>query len=64
MLLIFHHLQKIDFITGSSSMFFLAPLNITQPLTDINVLLAQTGTLSLTCDAFPVPKVTWSVDYL
>jgi len=39
----------------------LAPLNISQPLTDINVLLGQSGTLSLTCDAFPVPKVTWSV---
>ncbi|CAF1493608.1 unnamed protein product, partial [Adineta steineri] len=36
-----------------------APLNITQSLTDINVLLGQTGVLSLTCDAFPVPKVTW-----
>ena len=36
-----------------------APLNISQPLTDINVLLGQSGTLSLTCDAFPAPKVTW-----
>lgn len=44
-------------------MFFLAPLNISQPLSDINVLLGQSGTLSLTCDAFPVPKVTWSVYY-
>jgi hypothetical protein len=42
-------------------MFFLAPLNISQPLSDINVLLGQSGTLSLTCDAFPVPKVIWSV---
>ncbi len=37
----------------------LAPLNITQSLTDINVLLGQSGTLSITCDAFPAPKVTW-----
>jgi hypothetical protein len=37
----------------------LAPLNITQPLTDINVLLGQSGTLSITCDAFPAPKVAW-----
>ncbi|CAF4196846.1 unnamed protein product, partial [Rotaria sordida] len=36
-----------------------APLQITQPLTDIHVLLGQTGTLSLTCDAFPAPKITW-----
>jgi hypothetical protein len=28
-------------------------------LTDINVLLGQSGTLSITCDAFPAPKVTW-----
>jgi hypothetical protein len=38
---------------------FLAPLNITQSLTDLNVLLGQNGTLSITCDAFPAPKVTW-----
>ncbi|CAF1492279.1 unnamed protein product, partial [Rotaria sordida] len=37
----------------------LAPLNITQSLTDLNTLLGQNGTLSLTCDAFPTPKVTW-----
>jgi hypothetical protein len=37
----------------------LAPLNITQPLTDTNVLLGQSGTLSITCDAFPTPKVAW-----
>jgi len=37
----------------------LAPLNITQSLTDINALLGQSGTLSITCDAFPAPKVTW-----
>ncbi|CAF4207496.1 unnamed protein product, partial [Rotaria sordida] len=36
-----------------------APLNITQSLTDLNTLLGQNGTLSLTCDAFPTPKVTW-----
>jgi len=37
----------------------LAPLKITQSLTDTNVLLGQSGTLSITCDAFPAPKVTW-----
>jgi hypothetical protein len=37
----------------------LAPLNITQSLTDTNVLLGQNGTLQITCDAFPAPKVTW-----
>ncbi|CAF1578690.1 unnamed protein product, partial [Rotaria magnacalcarata] len=36
-----------------------APLNITQSLTEQNVLLGQNGTLQITCDAFPVPKVTW-----
>ncbi|CAF4164385.1 unnamed protein product, partial [Rotaria sordida] len=36
-----------------------APLNITQSLTDLNTLLGQNGTLSITCDAFPAPKVTW-----
>ncbi len=45
-------------------LFFVAPLNISQPLTDINVLLGQSGTLSLTCDAFPAPKITWLVHYL
>ena len=34
-------------------------MNITQPLTDTNVLLGQNTTLSITCDAFPAPKVTW-----
>jgi hypothetical protein len=28
-------------------------------LTDLNVLLGQSATLSITCDAFPAPKVTW-----
>jgi hypothetical protein len=42
-------------------MFCLAPLNIVQPLTDINVLMGQSGTLSFVCDAFPAPKVTWYV---
>ncbi|CAF5034266.1 unnamed protein product, partial [Rotaria sp. Silwood1] len=37
----------------------LAPLSVSQPLTDINVLLGQPGTFNLTCDAFPAPKVTW-----
>ncbi|CAF4355024.1 unnamed protein product, partial [Rotaria magnacalcarata] len=36
-----------------------APLEVSQPLSDIHVLLGQPGTLTLTCDAFPVPKVTW-----
>ncbi|CAF1472884.1 unnamed protein product, partial [Rotaria sordida] len=36
-----------------------APLSVSQPLTDINVLLGQPGTFNLTCDAFPTPKVTW-----
>ncbi|CAF1678484.1 unnamed protein product, partial [Adineta ricciae] len=36
-----------------------APLNITQSLTDTNVLLGQNAILSITCDAFPAPKVTW-----
>ncbi|CAF4174809.1 unnamed protein product, partial [Rotaria sordida] len=36
-----------------------APLNITQSLSDANVLLGQNGTLQITCDAFPAPKVTW-----
>ena len=38
-----------------------APLNITQSLSDINVLIGQSGTLQITCDAFPAPKVTWYV---
>jgi hypothetical protein len=45
--------------TKSTMITFLAPLNITQSLTDLNVLLGQNGTLSITCDAFPAPKVTW-----
>ncbi|CAF3879888.1 unnamed protein product, partial [Rotaria sp. Silwood1] len=36
-----------------------APLSVSQPLTDINVLLGQPGTFNLTCDAFPAPKVSW-----
>jgi hypothetical protein len=43
----------------ASFLYFLAPLNITQPLADINVLLGQSGTLQIICDAFPAPKVTW-----
>ena len=43
------------------SLFVLAPLNIVQPLTDVNVLLGQSGVLSFVCDAFPAPKVTWYV---
>ncbi|CAF4223443.1 unnamed protein product, partial [Rotaria sordida] len=43
----------------SSTIIFLAPLSVSQPLTDINVLLGQPGTFNLTCDAFPTPKVTW-----
>jgi hypothetical protein len=43
---------------------FTAPLNITQSLSDLNVLLGQNGTLSITCDAFPAPKVTWYVTSL
>ena len=43
--------------------FILAPLNITQSLTEQNVLLGQSGTLQITCDAFPVPKVTWYDHY-
>ncbi|CAF3275588.1 unnamed protein product, partial [Rotaria sp. Silwood2] len=39
-----------------------APLSVSQPLSDINVLLGQPGTFNLTCDAFPTPKVTWSVN--
>ncbi|CAF5125118.1 unnamed protein product, partial [Rotaria sp. Silwood1] len=35
-----------------------APLSVSQPLTDINVLLGQPGTFNLTCDAFPAPKVS------
>jgi hypothetical protein len=41
--------------------FSLAPLNIVQLLSDINVLMGQSGTFSFVCDAFPVPKVTWYV---
>ncbi|CAF5189402.1 unnamed protein product [Rotaria magnacalcarata] len=41
--------------------FILAPLEVSQPLSDIHVLLGQPGTLTLTCDGFPVPKVTWYV---
>ena len=44
-------------------LFDLAPLNIVQPLTDVNVLLGQSGTLSFVCDAFPAPKVTWYVNF-
>ncbi|CAF4184489.1 unnamed protein product, partial [Rotaria sordida] len=36
-----------------------APLDIVQPLNDINVLMGQSGTFSFVCDAFPAPKVTW-----
>ena len=39
----------------------LAPLNISQSLSDISVLLGQSGTLQIVCDAFPAPKITWSV---
>ncbi len=46
-------------LTTSFIPSFLAPLNITQSLSDINVLLGQSGTLQITCDAFPTPKVTW-----
>jgi len=53
-------LQILIFTTFVLSIF-LAPLNITQSLSDINVLLAQSGTLQITCDAFPAPKVTWYV---
>jgi hypothetical protein len=42
---------------------YLAPLNIVQPLTDINVLMGQSGTFSFVCDAFPAPKVTWYVNF-
>ncbi|CAF3944369.1 unnamed protein product, partial [Rotaria sp. Silwood1] len=35
-----------------------APLSVSQPLTDINVLLGQPGTFNLTCDVFPAPKVS------
>jgi hypothetical protein len=37
---------------------------MSQPLTDINVLMGQSGTFSLVCDAFPAPKVTWYVKNL
>ncbi|CAF3994371.1 unnamed protein product, partial [Rotaria sordida] len=37
------------------------PWKISQPLTDINVLLGQSGTLSFTCDEFSSPTVTWLV---
>ncbi|CAF4237236.1 unnamed protein product, partial [Adineta steineri] len=40
-------------------MYILAPLDITQSLMDTNVLLGQNATLSITCNAFPAPKVTW-----
>ena len=45
----------------NTNFFYLAPLNISQPLTDINVLMGQSGTLTFVCDAFPAPKVTWFV---
>ncbi|CAF3389468.1 unnamed protein product [Rotaria socialis] len=36
-----------------------APLSVSQPLADINVLMGQGGIFSFICDAFPAPKVTW-----
>ncbi|CAF3665749.1 unnamed protein product, partial [Didymodactylos carnosus] len=36
-----------------------SPLNIVQPLSDQNVLTGQSGIFTITCDAFPLPKVTW-----
>ncbi|CAF0954830.1 unnamed protein product [Rotaria sordida] len=35
------------------------PLRVSQPLTDISVLLGQSGTLSFTCHEFSSPTVTW-----
>jgi hypothetical protein len=54
--------QLLTLYNNSFLMIFfmvIAPLNITQSLTDTNVLLGQNTTLSITCDAFPAPKVTW-----
>ena len=37
----------------------LAPLNVVQSLSDINVVMGQSGVFSFVCDAFPTPKVSW-----
>ncbi len=49
----------IQLLYFNELLYILAPLNITQSLSDTNVLLGQNATLSITCDAFPTPKVTW-----
>ena len=53
-----HQLRKNNLLIHR---YLLAPLNISQSLNDISVLLGQSGTLQIVCDAFPAPKVTWSV---
>ncbi len=61
----FKRTEKITKYTNNLAflLFYLAPLNIVQPLADINVLLGQSGTFSFVCDAFPAPKVTWYVSF-
>ncbi|CAF4352724.1 unnamed protein product, partial [Rotaria magnacalcarata] len=51
--------NKISAEEATLSLNVTAPLSVSQPLADINVLMGQGGMFSFICDAFPAPKVTW-----